>query len=256
MKMKTYRHPKETRAMLFTFGTAALLTLALATVTLGCGLLLLGIVMTWGYFSLFGGNNLASYVRVSSDNHPDVWNAVQEARAKWGLGELDVYLNPTPNINASASDFGKDFVIVNYGLWRTITDETQRKFVIGHELGHIGLGHSWLSVIAYQADNAFERSILGVLFQFLLLRYSRMKELSADRIGLLTCGSLDAAIETMAMLELQKANPSPREVQMMVSHLSGRQASFSENMAEMLSTHPDTFERVEELRKFAFKLGM
>ena len=48
------------------------------------------------------------------------------------LEELDIYLHPTPNINASASDFGKDFIIINRGLWQTIRDENQRKFILNN----------------------------------------------------------------------------------------------------------------------------
>jgi Zn-dependent protease with chaperone function len=256
MNMKKYRHSKETRAMFFTFGTGIVLSLLFATVTLGCGLFLLGLVFAWGYFRLFGRNNLERYILVTADRHPEIWGMVHSIRKQWRLQEMDIYLNPTRDINAAASDFGKDFIIINQGLWASITGEAHRKFVIGHEIGHIGLGHSWLSVLAYQADNAFQGTLLGLAFQFLLLNYSRKKELSADRIGLLTSNSLQASLETLAFLELSPQNPSYAEVKQAVVHLARGQASMDQNLAELLSTHPDAYERVQELIKFAKRVGI
>ncbi|MBT3240190.1 MAG: M48 family metallopeptidase [Chloroflexi bacterium] len=254
--MKKYRHPKEKRAMLVTFGLAIIISIFFATVTLGCGLFILGLAFAWGYFAFSGKNNLERLHKVSPNTNPQIWQTVEKVRQKWGIADLDVYFHPTSNINASASDFGKNFIIINQGLWQAIRGEAQRKFVIGHELGHIGLGHSWLSVIAYQADNAFAGTILSFFFQFILLRYSRMKELSADRIGLLTCGSLDAALEALAILELRKPNPQEPEIDAMVNYLKSRKASLSENLSETFSTHPDISERVEELMKFSKRVGL
>ncbi|MEN8241921.1 MAG: M48 family metallopeptidase [Chloroflexota bacterium] len=254
--MKKYRHPKETTAMFFTFGIGIVVSLFFATVTLGCGLFLLGLVFAWGYFTFFRRQSMERYIPVTGSQHPDIWQLVQDVRKKWRLPEMDIYLNPTRKINAAASDFGKDFIIINHGLWSAITGEAHRKFVIGHELGHIGMGHSWLSVLAYQADNAFQGTLLGIAFQFLLLNYSRKKELSADRIGLLSSGSLQASLETLAFLELSPQNPSYEDVKQAVMQLARGKTSMEQNMAELLSTHPDAFERVQELIKFARQVGV
>jgi Zn-dependent protease with chaperone function len=254
--MKKYRHPKEIRAMLITFGLATIITLLLTTVTLGCGLFILGLVLVWVYVTIINKNNLGRYRPVTAQSHPELWQMVQEIQRKWLIPQLEVYLNPTNNINASASDFGSNFIIVNQGLWSAIRGETHRRFVIGHEIGHIGLGHSWLSVLAYQADNAFQFSWLGLVFNFLLLNYSRKKELSADRIGLLSCGSLQAALETLAFLEISSQNPSYQDVQQAVAHLTQTKGSLEVNLVELFSTHPDAYERAQELVKFAKQVGI
>lgn len=256
MNMKKYRHPKETRAMLFTFGIAIAISLLFATVTMGCGLFLLGIVFAVVYFRIYGRQSLERYILISQGQPADLWEMVHGLREKWHLQDLEIYINPTRDINASASDFGSDFIIVNQGLWSAITGEAHRAFVIGHELGHIGLGHSWLSVLAYQADNAFQGSLFGLAFQFLLLNYSRKKELSADRIGLLSSGSLQASLETLAFLELSPQNPSYADVQQAVTHLVNGKASMEDNLNELLSTHPDAYERVQELVRFAKQVGI
>jgi Zn-dependent protease with chaperone function len=256
MNIKKYRHPKETRAMLFTFGTGMILSLLFATVTLGCGLFVLGIVFAWGYLRLYGRQSMERYIPVTQGQVPDLWQMVHGLRRQWRLQDLEIYLNPTQDINAAASDFGSDFIIVNQGLWSAITGEAHRKFVIGHELGHIGLGHSWLRVLAYQTDNAFQGTILGLAFQFMLLNYSRKKELSADRIGLLSSGSLQASLETLAFLELSPHNPSYQDVQQAVVHLASGRASMEDNLNELFSSHPDAYERVQELVKFAKQVGI
>jgi Zn-dependent protease with chaperone function len=254
--MKKFRHPKERRAMWVTFILAGVISLFFATVTLGCGLFILGIALAWVWVAVINRSSMERYVPADPQRHPELWQLVSEVRSQWGLSELEIYLNPTRVINASASDFGKDFIIVNAGLWQAIQGEAHRKFVIGHELGHIGLGHSWLKMLAYQADNAFQGSLLGLAFQFLLLNYSRKKELSADRIGLLSCGNLTATLETLAYLELSTQNPSYDQVKQAVVQLSQGKTSMDENLAELFSTHPDAFERAQELISFARQMKM
>jgi Zn-dependent protease with chaperone function len=249
--MKKYRHPKETSAMWITFGLGAAVTLLLTTITLGCGLFIIGLAMVWVYVVVINRSNLSKYLQVTPNTHPELYHMVTDLQQKWRIQKLDIFINPTRNINASASDFGSRFIIVNQGLWEAIRGEAHRRFVIGHEIGHIGLGHSWLGVLAYQADNAFQNSWLGLAFNFLLLNYSRKKELSADRIGLLSCGNLQAALETLAFLELQSQNPSYQDIQQAVTHLTQTKGSLEVNLAELFSTHPDAYERAQELVKFA-----
>ena len=254
--MKKYRHPKETAAMWITFGLAAATTLLLTTLTFGCGLFLIGLASVWLYVTVINRANLSGYTPVNPQTNPDLYNMVSDIQKKWRIQKLDIYLNPTRDINASASDFGSRFIIVNQGLWATIQGDAHRRFVIGHEMGHIGLGHSWLSVLAYQADNAFQNSIFGLIFNFLLLNYSRKKELSADRIGLLTCGNLQAALETLAFLEISSQNPSYQQIQQAVTHFTQTKGGLDINLAELFSTHPDAYERAQELVKFAKEVGI
>ncbi|HKJ27704.1 MAG TPA: M48 family metalloprotease, partial [Anaerolineales bacterium] len=219
-------------------------------------LFLIGLATVWVYITIINRSSLGRYTQVTQVSHPDLYRMVTGIQQKWRIQKLDIYLNPTNNLNASASDFGSRFIIVNQGLWSSIQGEAHRRFVIGHEMGHIGLGHSWLNVLAYQADNAFQYSWFGLAFNFLLLNYSRKKELSADRIGLLTCGSLQAALETLAFLELHRQNPTYQDVQQAVTHLTQTKGNLEVNLAELFSTHPDAYERAQELVKFAKQVGI
>jgi Zn-dependent protease with chaperone function len=117
MNMKKYRHAKETRAMLFTFGSGIILSLLFATVTMGCGLFVLGIVFAWGYIRLYGRQSMEHYIPAAQGQVPDLWEMVHGLRRQWHLQNLEIYLNPTRDINAAASDFGSDFIVVNQGLW-------------------------------------------------------------------------------------------------------------------------------------------
>ena len=254
--MNKYRHPKEKTAALVTFGLGLMASLFFVTVTLGCGLFLLGLGFAWISITMLNNPRLDRYHRIEHNNFPELYEMVHQIRKQWRMGEIDIYLNPTRQINASASDFGKDFLIVNQGLWMSIQGEEHRKFVIGHELGHVGLGHSWLRVLAYQADNAFQGSLLGILFQFLLLNYSRKKELSADRIGLLSCGDLTAALEVLAFLELSPQNPSMEDIRQAVKQMVYGKAENEFSLDELLSTHPDMQERAKELIAFARQVKM
>ncbi|HET9781775.1 MAG TPA: M48 family metallopeptidase [Candidatus Dormibacteraeota bacterium] len=77
----------------------------------------------------------------------------------------------------AASAFGHDFVVVNSDLFANTLEQNQRalRFIVGHELGHIKLGHTRLW---YQLSTAYS-GLVPLLAPYL----SRLRELSCDRHG-------------------------------------------------------------------------
>ena len=74
--------------MIFTFGSPILISIFFATITLGCGLFILGLALTWGYFTFSGKNNLERLQKVTPNNHPEIWQMVQQAKQKWKLEDF------------------------------------------------------------------------------------------------------------------------------------------------------------------------
>jgi Zn-dependent protease with chaperone function len=77
----------------------------------------------------------------------------------------------------AASAFGHDFVVVHSDLFANTLEQNRRalRFIVGHELGHIRLGHTRLW---YQLSVAFS-GLIPLLGPYL----SRLRELSSDRHG-------------------------------------------------------------------------
>ena len=87
-------------------------------------------------------------------------------------------------------------MIVNTGTVDLLTSEEQR-FMIGHEFGHIKSNHlKYLLLCRYWS--MYESYIPGsTLLQIPLFYWSRMTDLTADRIGLLACQDINVALKTM-----------------------------------------------------------
>jgi Zn-dependent protease with chaperone function len=124
-----------------------------------------------------GGSVLAS-----SRQFPEIEAMKREAAARLGFGrrrEPEIYVTAGNGVlNAfAASAFGHDFVVVHSDLFANTLEQNRRalRFIVGHELGHIRLGHTRLW---YQLSVAFS-SLVPLLGAYL----SRLRELSCDRHG-------------------------------------------------------------------------
>jgi Zn-dependent protease with chaperone function len=121
-----------------------------------------------------------SAVRLSRRQFPDIYDVKEDFARKLGLKrEPEIYLmsgNGTLNAFA-ASTFGYDFVVVHSELFSNTYERNKEAlaFIIGHELGHLRLGHTRLW---YQLSTAYVDRV-PLLRGFL----SRAREFSCDRHG-------------------------------------------------------------------------
>src|ERR671910_746371 len=121
-----------------------------------------------------------SAVRLSHRQFPDIYAVKENFARKLGLKrEPEIYLmsgNGTLNAFA-ASTFGYDFVVIHSELFSNTYEKNRDAlaFIVGHELGHLRLGHTRLW---YQLSTAYVDRV-PLLGGFL----SRAREFSCDRHG-------------------------------------------------------------------------
>jgi Zn-dependent protease with chaperone function len=118
--------------------------------------------------------------------------------------ELYVYNNPQPQAMTLGVD--RPFIVMSSGLYE-ITDDEERRFVLGHETGHAMSGHALyqsmlvhllnlVGVVAWLPGGAF--GLRGVIAA--LREWQRKAELSGDRAGLLAAQDFDPALRTQMKL--------------------------------------------------------
>ena len=121
-----------------------------------------------------------SAVRLSRRQFPDIYSLKEDFARRLALRrEPEIYLmsgNGTLNAFA-ASTFGYDFVVIHSELFSNTYEKNKEAlaFIVGHELGHLRLGHTRLW---YQLSTAYVDRI-PLLGGFL----SRAREFSCDRHG-------------------------------------------------------------------------
>jgi Zn-dependent protease with chaperone function len=186
-----------------------------------------------------GGSVLAS-----SHQFPEVEAMKHEAAVRLGFRrrrEPEIYVTAGNGVlNAfAASAFGHDFVVVHSDLFANTLEQNQRalRFIIGHELGHIRLGHTRLW---YQLSVAFS-SLIPLLGPYL----SRLRELSCDRQG--------AWYEPEGgdgLVLLTAGRYVYRQVQLRdLLDQARRNVGFWNTVAQLQLSHPFTVRRVAELSR-------
>jgi Zn-dependent protease with chaperone function len=132
------------------------------------------------YRQLTRAGTRGSAVRLSPRQFPDIYAVKEDFGRRLGLKrDPEIYLmsgNGTLNAFA-ASTFGYDFVVIHSELFSNTYEKNREAlaFIVGHELGHLRLGHTRLW---YQLSTAYVDRV-PLLGKFL----SRAREFSCDRHG-------------------------------------------------------------------------
>jgi Zn-dependent protease with chaperone function len=150
---------------------------------------------------------LSSAVRVGPQQFADLDELMGEVCAVLDAParpELFVYNDPEPN----AITLGVDapFIAMSSGLYELL-DPDERRFVLGHELGHAMSGHALYQSMLLHLINLvgvfswIPAGGLGLRAIIAALReWQRKAELSGDRAGLLATQDRDAALRVMMKL--------------------------------------------------------
>lgn len=187
-------------------------------------------ILAIGYESLYYGTNMASNIRLSSNQLPKIYNHLPPICEKLGIPEPELYLKMDPMPNAFTFGDTKVFITLTSGLVDCMTEE-ELDAVIAHECGHIlcrhVLYHTVAMIIKNCADAMGMLGTLSIPVQLALFYWSRMSELSSDRC---------AAVIT-----------SPEIVASTMARLSGGPKSITQeiNYAEW-AKQADEYERIRQ----------
>lgn len=134
---------------------------------------------------------LADAVRLSGELIPSVQAALQLSAERLGLDRtIQGYVYNDPAAQAASIHVGGDdtaAIMLSSGLIRLMSSD-ELPFVIGHELGHMIFDHNLYPQPVDAPDEVTRLNWLAL---------QRAGEISADRIGLIACGSADVAFRTI-----------------------------------------------------------
>lgn len=137
-----------------------------------------------GFEQLQYGLNMATAVRLSPTQLPELYNHLPPICEKLGIEEPEFYLQMDPMPNAWTFGDTKIYITITSGLVELLNDE-ELDSVIAHECGHIlcrhVLYHSIARYILLGVDSLGIFDFLTIPLQLAILHWSRMSELSCDR---------------------------------------------------------------------------
>ncbi len=193
---------------------------------------------------------MRSALPINAHQESDLADVVNECTLKLQPGEVDVFLVKKDLLNAYTFGIGSPKVLVLYYPLLEVMSAGELKFIIGHEMGHVALGHTWLNTIIGGLAGIPAPFGAAVLLYTSFKWWSRMCEFSADRAGLLACGDLNLAISALVMLVAPEAR-SQVEFERAFTLIDAEDDDVSNRLAETFQSHPLLIRRINQLRDYA-----
>ncbi|MDY6845556.1 MAG: M48 family metallopeptidase, partial [Chloroflexota bacterium] len=180
---------------------------------------------------------------------PKLAAEVEECAQKLQPGPVDVFIARQNLMNAYTFGIGSPKVLVVYSPMLQVMNPGELRFIVGHEMGHVALGHTWLNTILGGMAGIPAPFGAAVLLYAAFRWWNRMCEFSSDRAGLLACGDLNLAISAMVKLAAPEVR-SQVEFEKVLAMIDAQDDSMSNRIAEVFQTHPMLIRRINKLREY------
>jgi Zn-dependent protease with chaperone function len=246
-----YRKPDETWILLVSLAAVVFLALLAAGPTLCLAPILFIVILVMAYQSNQAHHQelLRVGIEVTRQQAPGLSTLSEDCQRVLNPGPLDLIVIPSRQLNAYTFGLQAPHAVVLFSPLLKVMDADELRFIIGHEMGHIALGHTWLNTLIGGMAGV-PKSFGGAVVLTLAFRsWNRACEYSADRAGLLACGSLNKSISTLVKLVASDAD-TPAEQAAALRVIDMEDDSIGNILAETLATHPMTIRRVNQLRQF------
>lgn len=160
---------------------------------IGISQVALFLVIAMVYVTLGRGRLVGTSVRIHETQHPQLFAVVKRCAAALELPMPLVFVREDYNVPVLAVGLGDPYSLIVSSNWLEHFKEDELTFMVGRELGHIASGHTRFTSLL--SVNGNENALISLIFGAWL----RKAELTCDRVGLLCCGSLDAATRAIAV---------------------------------------------------------
>ena len=130
-------------------------------------------------------------------------------------------------------------------------DEGEISFILGHEMGHVSLGHTRINSFVGGMAGIPAPWGVSVILRGIFLSWNRACEYSADRAGLLACGNVNKAISALIKLGAGPGAYSQAELARALKMLEEEDDNIFGVLNETFSTHPMLIKRIQQLLRYA-----
>jgi len=253
MNTAAYRYPSEHVILFFTvllvLGIIALT--ATATVCASLAFILLFIFLSYNSSRSHHQALLRAAHVATQQNMPDLARVIQRGVSRLNPGAVETYVSASRELNAYTFGLSSPKTVVLYSALFDVMDRDEILFIVGHELGHVALGHTWLnSLVGGMAGIPASFSAAAVM-NIAFLWWNRACEYTADRAGLLVCAKPEKAISALIKLGAGGPRRGQYDLQEVYRRLDTEDDQLMGSLNEILATHPLLIHRIQELRKYA-----
>ncbi len=190
-----------------------------------------------------------SAVQVNEIRTPNLAAVIRDCEAKLQPGMIDAYVVNKNLMNAYTFGISEPKALVVYAPVLNVMSPGELEFILGHEMGHVALGHTWLNTIVGGLAGIPAPFGAAVILYAAFRWWNRMCEFSADRAGLLACGDLNLAVSALVKLVAPDIR-SQREFEQAFAMIDAQDDDVSNRIAEAFQTHPMLIRRINKLREY------
>jgi Zn-dependent protease with chaperone function len=252
--MSSYRYPTETLVLALTLLLVFAVISVSAVVTLLGSILFVLVMLGMSFYMNTSHHNalVQSAQPVTVQSAPELASLIRTCAARLQPGNFSTYIAPQNVLNAYTFGLtGTPVVVVYAGVLR-IMDEDELRFIIGHELGHVALGHTWLNSLVGGMSGIPSPYFAAIVLYFSFRWWNRACEYSADRAGLLACGKPEKAAS--ALIKLTGGADAIRSMeswQQTLRRIDAEDDRLEGNLKELLASHPLIIKRLQALKQYA-----
>lgn len=251
-KTTSYRYPNESLILTITLILVGLVIIITSTATFCLSGMFIIFVFVMALISNRNHHRalMQQAYLVNHDSAPGLAEVVKLCQNRLEPGNVNVYILRSRIINAYTFGLGDPKVIVLYDPLLRIMDPEELAFVIGHEMGHVALNHTWLNTILGGMAGIPASFGASVILQVAFRWWNRTCEFSSDRAGLLACGSLSKAVSALVKISAPNIR-TQADFERALALIDLQDDSFINQMGELFQSHPMITKRINQLRVYA-----
>lgn len=253
-RLLTYRHPFEKPAL-------AISVVLIVALLVGAFLfeqkeIALGLVAAWLSMIVVSIQavtfNTLRGAEVTPTQFPAIYRSVEELRRRFQAPPTKVFVIESPFPEAHAFGFRAPYVIVLHSALVDALDPDELCVVLGQQLGQICFGHTRTAILLGGDETSLPifLSWLAALRDLLFTWYRRVKIMSADRAGVLACGSVRTASRTQVKLAVGPtliAEAHPDELIAQAFRVSQGSSRVQATLIQLQSPTPPLIHRLRAL---------
>ncbi len=251
-RSRRYRVDNEQLVLVLTIGLVGVVIVLSSTVTFCVsGLFILGMfVISALLIRAHHRELMGSALPVDEVRTPELAQLVEGCELKLQPGPVETYVVDKDVMNAYTFGLGNPKALVLYAPLTQVMTPGELQFIIGHEMGHVALGHTWLNTIVGGLAGIPAPFGAAVVLYAAFRWWNRMCEFSADRAGLLACGDLNLAVSALVKLAAPEIR-NQYDFERVLAALDAQDDAVSNRIAEAFQTHPMLIRRIDRLREYA-----
>jgi Zn-dependent protease with chaperone function len=249
----SYRYPNEHLVLFFTILVVFLVIALSATATLCASVVFIAIAVLLSYYTSRSANKeLVDHAQqINVESSPELISLVQTCKDRIRPGKVEVFIAPSRQLNAYTFGLSDPKTVVLYAGLFKVMDQDEICFILGHELGHVRLGHTWLNSLVGGMAGIPSPSSASAILMMAFLWWNRMCEYSADRAGLLACGKPEKAVSALVKLVAGDKALTHQGLELAYNQIDAEDDTLMGSIYEALGTHPMIIRRMQQIRQYS-----